>query len=134
MVRLIDLRKHEQRCSHRYSGPSLHDCFDLFADPERTTRVPVRAVVCECLAVRRWGVEALARVIAGRLRIGTTVVVMPQGLTAKVTAIEVGETRVDTALAGTEAKVRTEIRASLCDVQYRESATGVLAEHSTRRR
>jgi elongation factor 1-alpha len=83
-----------------YKGPTLLEALDMFVEPPKPVDKPLRMPVQDVYSITGVGTVPVGRIETGRLRVGDTVVIMPEGLTAEVKSIETHHTPLQEAIAG----------------------------------
>jgi peptide chain release factor subunit 3 len=87
-----------------YDGPSLLELLDGLSVAGRDPDGPLRVPVVDRYADR--GVISMGKVESGTLRLGQEVLIMPQGLKARVDAVFINDTEVGAAKPGENVKIK----------------------------
>jgi elongation factor 1-alpha len=87
-----------------YSGPTIREQLDLFKEPEKPTKLPLRLPIQDVYSIAGIGVVPVGRVETGVMKIGDKVVVVPardgKGVTGEVKTIEMHHEQVNEAIPG----------------------------------
>jgi len=83
-----------------YKGPTLFEALDNFTEPPKPINKPLRIPIQDVYTITGVGTVPVGRVETGRIRVGDTVVIMPEGITAEVKSIETHHTPMEEAVAG----------------------------------
>jgi elongation factor 1-alpha len=83
-----------------YKGPTLLETLDQFNEPPKPIEKPLRLPVQDVYTITGVGTVPVGRVETGRIRVGDSVAIMPEGLTAEVKSIETHHTAMQEAVAG----------------------------------
>jgi elongation factor 1-alpha len=83
-----------------YKGPTLKEALDEFTEPSKPIDKPLRLPLQDVYSITGVGTVPVGRVETGRMKVGDTVIVMPEGLTAEVKSIETHHTPMQEAVAG----------------------------------
>jgi elongation factor 1-alpha len=83
-----------------YKGPTLLQALDSFVEPPKPIDKPLRLPVQDVYTITGVGTVPVGRVETGKIKVGDTVVIMPEGLTAEVKSIETHHTQMQEAMAG----------------------------------
>ena len=83
-----------------YKGPSLFQVLDKFVEPPKPIDKPLRLPVQDVYTITGVGTVPVGRVETGKIKVGDTVSIMPEGLTAEVKSIETHHTQMQEAMAG----------------------------------
>jgi len=83
-----------------YKGVSLLEALDQFVEPPKPIDKPLRIPVQDVYSITGVGTVPVGRVETGKIRVGDTVIIMPEGLTAEVKDIETHHTKMTEAMAG----------------------------------
>jgi len=83
-----------------YKGPTLLEALDQFVEPPKPIDKPLRIPVQDVYTITGVGTVPVGRVETGKIRVGDTVSIMPEGLTAEVKSIETHHTQMQEAMAG----------------------------------
>ena len=83
-----------------YKGPTLLETLDTFVEPPKPVDKPLRMPVQDVYSITGVGTVPVGRIETGKLKVGDTVVIMPEGLTAEVKSIETHHTPLQEAIAG----------------------------------
>jgi elongation factor 1-alpha len=83
-----------------YKGPTLMEALDQFSEPPKPINKPLRIPVQDVYTITGVGTVPVGRVETGKMKVGDTVSIMPEGLTAEVKSIETHHTAMQEAMAG----------------------------------
>jgi elongation factor 1-alpha len=83
-----------------YKGPTLIEALDQFTEPPKPIDKPLRIPIQDVYTITGVGTVPVGRVETGKIRVGDTVSIMPEGLTAEVKSIETHHTAMQEAMAG----------------------------------
>jgi elongation factor 1-alpha len=83
-----------------YKGPTLLEALDQFVEPPKPIDKPLRLPVQDVYTITGVGTVPVGRIETGKLKVGDTVMIMPEGLSAEVKSIETHHTAMQEALAG----------------------------------
>lgn len=83
-----------------YNGPTLFEALDMFVEPPKPVDKPLRMPVQDVYSITGVGTVPVGRIETGKLKVGDTVIIMPEGLTAEVKSIETHHTPLQEAIAG----------------------------------
>jgi len=83
-----------------YKGPTLLQALDNFVEPPKPIDKPLRLPVQDVYTITGVGTVPVGRVETGKIKVGDTVIIMPEGLTAEVKSIETHHTAMTEAMAG----------------------------------
>jgi elongation factor 1-alpha len=83
-----------------YKGPTLLQALDEFTEPPKPIDKPLRLPIQDVYTITGVGTVPVGRVETGKIRVGDSVVIMPEGLPAEVKTIETHHTPMEEAMAG----------------------------------
>ena len=83
-----------------YKGPILLEALDQFSEPPKPIDKPLRLPVQDVYTITGVGTVPVGRIETGKIKVGETVSIMPEGLTAEVKSIETHHTGMQEAMAG----------------------------------
>ena len=83
-----------------YKGPTLMEALDSFSEPPKPIDKPLRVPVQDVYTITGVGTVPVGRVETGKMKVGDTVMIMPEGLSAEVKSIETHHTAMQEAMAG----------------------------------
>lgn len=83
-----------------YKGPTLLEALDQFVEPPKPIEKPLRLPVQDVYTITGVGTVPVGRIETGKIKVGDTVSIMPEGLTAEVKSIETHHTAMTEAMAG----------------------------------
>jgi elongation factor 1-alpha len=83
-----------------YKGPTLLQALDEFTEPPKPTDKPLRLPIQDVYTITGVGTVPVGRVETGKFKVGDTVSIMPEGMTAEVKSIETHHTPMQEAGAG----------------------------------
>ena len=83
-----------------YKGPTLLQALDEFVEPPKPIDKPLRLPIQDVYTITGVGTVPVGRVETGKIRVGQSVVIMPEGLPAEVKTIETHHTPMQEAGAG----------------------------------
>ena len=83
-----------------YKGPTLLEALDNFSEPPKPINKPLRIPIQDVYTITGVGTVPVGRVETGKIKVGDTVVIMPEGITAEVKSIETHHTPMQEAVAG----------------------------------
>jgi len=83
-----------------YKGPTLLEALDQFVEPPKPIDKPLRLPVQDVYTITGVGTVPVGRVETGKIKVGDSVMIMPEGLTAEVKSIETHHTAMQEAMAG----------------------------------
>ena len=83
-----------------YKGPTLFQVLDKFVEPPKPIDKPLRLPVQDVYTITGVGTVPVGRVETGKIKVGDTVSIMPEGLTAEVKSIETHHAQMQEAMAG----------------------------------
>jgi len=70
-----------------YKGPTLMDALDQFVEPAKPIDKPLRLPVQDVYTITGVGTVPVGRIETGKIKVGDSVMIMPEGLTAEVKSI-----------------------------------------------
>ena len=83
-----------------YKGPTLFEVLDSFSEPPKPINKPLRVPIQDVYTITGVGTVPVGRVETGKMKVGDTVIIMPEGITAEVKSIETHHTPMQEAMAG----------------------------------
>jgi elongation factor 1-alpha len=83
-----------------YKGPTLLQALDTFTEPPKPIDKPLRMPVQDVYTIQGVGTVPVGRIETGKVKVGDSVTIMPEGLTAEVKSIETHHTAMQEAEAG----------------------------------
>ncbi len=83
-----------------YKGRTLLETLDTFVEPPKPLEKPLRVPIQDVYTITGVGTVPVGRVETGKMKVGDTVVIMPEGITAEVKSIETHHTPMQEAVAG----------------------------------
>lgn len=83
-----------------YKGPTLLEALDEFVEPPKPIDKPLRLPIQDVYTITGVGTVPVGRVETGKVKVGDSVMIMPEGLTAEVKSIETHHTPMQEAMAG----------------------------------
>jgi elongation factor 1-alpha len=83
-----------------YKGPTLLQALDEFVEPPKPIEKPLRLPVQDVYTITGVGTVPVGRVETGKIKVGDSVIIMPEGLSAEVKSIETHHTPMEQAMAG----------------------------------
>jgi elongation factor 1-alpha len=83
-----------------YKGPTLLQALDEFTEPPKPIDKPLRLPIQDVYTITGVGTVPVGRVETGKIRVGQSVVIMPEGLLAEVKTIETHHVGMEEAMAG----------------------------------
>ncbi|HYB76185.1 MAG TPA: elongation factor 1-alpha, partial [Nitrososphaerales archaeon] len=83
-----------------YKGPILLEALDQFSEPPKPIDKPLRLPVQDVYTITGVGTVPVGRIETGKIKVGDSVSIMPEGLTAEVKSIETHHTAMTEAMAG----------------------------------
>ncbi len=83
-----------------YKGPILMEALDQFTEPPKPIEKPLRLPVQDVYTITGVGTVPVGRVETGKIKVGDSISIMPEGLTAEVKSIETHHTAMTEAMAG----------------------------------
>ena len=83
-----------------YKGPTLYEALDEFTEPPKPIDKPLRLPVQDVYTITGVGTVPVGRVETGKMKVGESVSIMPEGLTAEIKSIETHHTQMTEAMAG----------------------------------
>jgi len=83
-----------------YKGPTLQQALDQFVEPPKPIEKPLRMPIQDVYTIQGVGTVPVGRIETGKVKVGDTVSIMPEGLTAEVKDIETHHTKMTEAMAG----------------------------------
>ncbi|MGD0145651.1 MAG: EF-Tu/IF-2/RF-3 family GTPase, partial [Nitrososphaerales archaeon] len=83
-----------------YKGPTLMDALDQFVEPAKPIDKPLRLPVQDVYTITGVGTVPVGRIETGKIKVGDSVMIMPEGLTAEVKSIETHHMAMTEAMAG----------------------------------
>lgn len=83
-----------------YKGPTLIQALDEFTEPPKPIDKPLRLPVQDVYTITGVGTVPVGRVETGKMKVGESIIIMPEGLTAEVKSIETHHTPMQQAMAG----------------------------------
>ena len=83
-----------------YKGPILFEALDQFTEPPKPIDKPLRLPVQDVYTITGVGTVPVGRIETGKIKVGDSVSIMPEGLTAEVKSIETHHTAMPEAMAG----------------------------------
>ena len=83
-----------------YKGPTLLQALDDFSEPPKPIDKPLRLPVQDVYTITGVGTVPVGRVETGKIKVGDSVMIMPEGLSAEVKSIETHHTQMQEAMAG----------------------------------
>ncbi len=83
-----------------YKGPTLLQALDTFSEPPKPIDKPLRMPVQDVYTIQGVGTVPVGRIETGKIKVGDSVTIMPEGLTAEVKSIETHHTAMQEAMSG----------------------------------
>ena len=83
-----------------YKGPTLIQALDEFVEPPKPIEKPLRLPIQDVYTITGVGTVPVGRVETGKIKVGDSVMIMPEGLPAEVKTIETHHTPMQEAMAG----------------------------------
>lgn len=83
-----------------YKGPTLLQALDEFVEPPKPIDKPLRLPIQDVYTITGVGTVPVGRVETGKVKVGDSVMIMPEGLPAEVKSIETHHTPMQEAMAG----------------------------------
>jgi elongation factor 1-alpha len=83
-----------------YKGPTLIQALDEFTEPPKPIDKPLRVPIQDVYTITGVGTVPVGRVETGKMRVGQTVTIMPEGMNAEIKSIETHHTPMQEASAG----------------------------------
>jgi elongation factor 1-alpha len=83
-----------------YKGPILLEALDQMTEPPKPIDKPLRLPVQDVYTITGVGTVPVGRIETGKIKVGDTISIMPEGLTAEVKSIETHHTAMTEAMAG----------------------------------
>ncbi|HUI85646.1 MAG TPA: translation elongation factor EF-1 subunit alpha [Nitrososphaerales archaeon] len=83
-----------------YKGVTLLEALDQFVEPPKPIDKPLRIPIQDVYSITGVGTVPVGRVETGKIKVGDSVIIMPEGLTAEVKDIETHHTKMSEAMAG----------------------------------
>jgi elongation factor 1-alpha len=83
-----------------YKGPTLLEALDTFSEPPKPINKPLRIPIQDVYTITGVGTVPVGRVETGKMKVGDTVIIMPEGITAEVKSIETHHVQMQEAMAG----------------------------------
>ncbi len=83
-----------------YKGRTLLQALDEFTEPPKPIEKPLRLPIQDVYTITGVGTVPVGRIETGKFKVGDTVMIMPEGLTAEVKSIETHHTPMQEAMAG----------------------------------
>jgi elongation factor 1-alpha len=83
-----------------YKGLTLMEALDQFVEPAKPIDKPLRLPVQDVYTITGVGTVPVGRIETGKIKVGDSVMIMPEGLTAEVKSIETHHTAMTEAMAG----------------------------------
>ena len=83
-----------------YKGPTLLQALDEFVEPPKPIEKPLRLPIQDVYTITGVGTVPVGRIETGKIKVGDSVSIMPEGLTAEVKTIETHHTPMQEAMAG----------------------------------
>ncbi len=83
-----------------YKGVTLLQALDEFVEPPKPIDKPLRLPIQDVYTITGVGTVPVGRVETGKIKVGESVVIMPEGLPAEVKSIETHHTPMQEAMAG----------------------------------
>jgi elongation factor 1-alpha len=83
-----------------YKGPTLLQALDEFTEPPKPIDKPLRLPIQDVYTITGVGTVPVGRVETGKIKVGQSVVIMPEGLPAEVKTIETHHVAMQEAMAG----------------------------------
>jgi elongation factor 1-alpha len=83
-----------------YKGKTLFETLDTFVEPPKPLEKPLRVPIQDVYTITGVGTVPVGRVETGKMKVGETVVIMPEGINAEVKSIETHHTPMQEAVAG----------------------------------
>src|SRR5580658_5440497 len=83
-----------------YKGPTILQALDEFTEPPKPLDKPLRLPIQDVYTITGVGTVPVGRIETGRFKVGDTVSIMPEGMTAEVKSIETHHTPMQEAGAG----------------------------------
>ncbi len=83
-----------------YKGPTLMEALDQFVEPAKPIDKPLRLPVQDVYTITGVGTVPVGRIETGKIKVGDSVMIMPEGLTAEVKSIETHHVAMTEAMAG----------------------------------
>ena len=83
-----------------YKGLTLFETLDTFTEPAVPLDKPLRMPVQDVYTIQGVGTVPVGRIETGKMKVGDTISIMPEGLTAEIKSIETHHTQMTEAQAG----------------------------------
>ena len=83
-----------------YKGPTLLQALDEFTEPPKPIDKPLRLPIQDVYTITGVGTVPVGRVETGKIKVGDSVMIMPEGLPAEVKSIETHHEAMTEAMAG----------------------------------
>ncbi len=83
-----------------YKGPTLLQALDEFVEPPKPIDKPLRLPIQDVYTITGVGTVPVGRVETGKIKVGDSVMIMPEGLPAEVKSIETPHVAMQEAMAG----------------------------------
>ncbi|MFH1750133.1 MAG: translation elongation factor EF-1 subunit alpha [Candidatus Micrarchaeota archaeon] len=83
-----------------YSGPTFLEALDKLLEPKKATDKPLRLPIQEVMTITGQGTVPVGRVESGVLKPNTTIIIMPENVTAEVKSIEMHHQPLQQAIPG----------------------------------
>jgi elongation factor 1-alpha len=83
-----------------YKGPTILQALDEFTEPPKPIEKPLRLPIQDVYTITGVGTVPVGRVETGKIKVGDSVMIMPEGLPAEVKTIETHHTPMQEAMAG----------------------------------
>ena len=83
-----------------YKGPTLLQALDEFSEPPKPIDKPLRVPIQDVYTITGVGTVPVGRVETGHMKVGDSVIIMPEGLPAEIKSIETHHTAMQEAFAG----------------------------------
>ncbi|MDA4121684.1 MAG: translation elongation factor EF-1 subunit alpha [Thaumarchaeota archaeon] len=83
-----------------YKGPTILLALDEFTEPPKPIEKPLRLPIQDVYTITGVGTVPVGRIETGKFKVGDSVMIMPEGLTAEVKSIETHHTPMQEAMAG----------------------------------
>ncbi|MDG6925356.1 MAG: translation elongation factor EF-1 subunit alpha [Nitrososphaerota archaeon] len=83
-----------------YKGPTLLQALDEFVEPPKPIDKPLRLPIQDVYTITGVGTVPVGRVETGKIKVGDSVMIMPEGLPAEVKSIETHHVAMQEAMAG----------------------------------
>ena len=83
-----------------YKGPTLLQALDTFSEPPKPIDKPLRMPVQDVYTIQGVGTVPVGRIETGKIKVGDSISIMPEGMTAEVKSIETHHTAMQEAMSG----------------------------------